>query len=158
MKYLFDYFWKPIRPFSKFCVNCLSMFYFEYSNNWVLINVNGARWWHCACLKCVSGLRRLEKSWTFWDAFMSLPGAQMLFRHKWKIWYTASFLLRYIGEYSCVVYKNGFFSSVGQVFWIEVFSYSSVTETFAIEFQNWFDHKCNDFGVFCWNVPRLFAV
>ena len=22
-----------------------------------------ARWWRCACLKCVSGLRRLEKTW-----------------------------------------------------------------------------------------------
>ena len=21
--------------------------------------------WHCACLKCVSGLRRLEKTWNF---------------------------------------------------------------------------------------------
>ena len=24
-----------------------------------------ARWWPCACLKCVSGLRRLEKSLNF---------------------------------------------------------------------------------------------
>ena len=24
-----------------------------------------ARWWHCACLKCVSGLRRLEKTLNF---------------------------------------------------------------------------------------------
>ena len=31
-----------------------------------------ARWWPCACLKCVSGLQRLEKDWTSWDAYMSL--------------------------------------------------------------------------------------
>ena len=24
-----------------------------------------AHWWRCACLKCVSGLRRLEKTWNF---------------------------------------------------------------------------------------------
>ena len=31
-----------------------------------------ARWWSCVCLKCVSGLRSLEKTWTFGDAYMSL--------------------------------------------------------------------------------------
>ena len=39
---LFDYFWKPISPFSKFCVNCLLMFYLEYCNKCAFKCVNGA--------------------------------------------------------------------------------------------------------------------
>ena len=67
---IFDYFWKSNNLFSKFCVNCLLMFYFVYCTNCALKDVNGtlnepARWWHCACLKCVSGLRRLEKTLSF---------------------------------------------------------------------------------------------
>ena len=44
---LFDYFWKPNSPFSKFCVNCLLMFFFVYCNNCVLNDFNGACW--CTC-------------------------------------------------------------------------------------------------------------
>ena len=43
-----------------------------------------ACWWHCACLKSVSGRPRLEKTWTFWDAYMTWLCAQKLFRHKWR--------------------------------------------------------------------------
>ena len=63
---IFDYFGKPNSPFSKFCVNCLLRFYFVYCNNCVFNDVNrAARWWPCACLKCVFGLRRLEKTLNF---------------------------------------------------------------------------------------------
>ena len=67
---IFDYFWKSNSLFSKFCVNCLLMFYFVYCNNCALKDVMEpvnapARWWPCACLKCVSGLRRLEKALNF---------------------------------------------------------------------------------------------
>ena len=62
---VFDYFWKPNSLFSKFCVNCLLIFYL-YTVIVVIwkmlmepVNAPG-RWWPCACLKCVSGLRRLE--------------------------------------------------------------------------------------------------
>ena len=46
------------------------MFYFVYCNNCALKKlmepVNApARWWPCACLKCVSGLQRLEKTLNF---------------------------------------------------------------------------------------------
>ena len=41
---LFDYFWKPHILFSRFCVNCLLMFYFLYCNNFVSNDVNGACW------------------------------------------------------------------------------------------------------------------
>ena len=67
---LFDYFWKPKSMFSKFCVNCLLMYYFVYCINSALKDVSGAvnayaRWWPCTCLKCGSGLRRLEKTLDF---------------------------------------------------------------------------------------------
>ena len=67
---LFDYFRKPKRLFSKFCVNCLLMYYFVCSINSALKDVSGAvnayaRWWPCACLKCGSGLGRLEKKLGF---------------------------------------------------------------------------------------------
>ena len=44
---VFDYFWKPDSLLSKFCVNCLLMFYFVCCNNCVLNDVNGACW--CTC-------------------------------------------------------------------------------------------------------------
>ena len=44
--------------------------------------------------------------------------------------------------------RMSFFSFCGSGFWIEVFSYCSVTETSAIRFQNWFDRKWKDFGFF----------
>ena len=64
---IFDYFWKSNSLFSKFCVNCLLMFYFVYCNNCALKDViepvnAPACWWPCACLKCVSGRRREEKN------------------------------------------------------------------------------------------------
>ena len=67
---IFDYFWKSNSLFSKFCVNCLLMFYFVYCNNCALKDVMEpvnapACWWPYACLKCVSGLRRLEKTLNF---------------------------------------------------------------------------------------------
>ena len=62
--------WKPNSLFSKFCVNCLLMFYFVYCNNCVLNDVNGACWCTCSLEalrvpECVSGLRRLEKTLNF---------------------------------------------------------------------------------------------
>ena len=43
-----------------------------------------ARWWPCACLKCVSGLWRLEKLDLFDMDTCLWPDAQIFFRHKWK--------------------------------------------------------------------------
>ena len=39
---IFDYIWKSNSLFSKFCVNCLLMFYFVYYYNCALKDVNGA--------------------------------------------------------------------------------------------------------------------
>ena len=46
------------------------MYYFVYCINSALKDVSGAvnayaRWWPCACLKCGSGLRSLEKTLDF---------------------------------------------------------------------------------------------
>ena len=62
---LFDFFWKPYSLFSKFCVNCLLMFYFVYCNDCALRDVNGDCYVTFKCLNCVSDLRRLEKTLNF---------------------------------------------------------------------------------------------
>ena len=83
------------------------------------------------------------------------PGAQIWFRHKWRRLVTAFLLLHCINGYSCLHYLNEFFFQLCFRFKIEVFSYSSFTETFAIGFQKWFDHKWIDFGVFCWKMASF---
>ena len=47
------------------------------------------------------------------------------------------------------------FSDLWVRFWFEVFSYCSVTETFALGFHNWLNHERMDFAIFGWNVPRF---
>ena len=59
---IFDYFWKSNSLFSKFCVNCLLMFYFVYCKNCALKDVNGA----CYCTCSVVVLRVPEMC--FWPA------------------------------------------------------------------------------------------
>ena len=69
-----------------------------------------ARWWPCAFLKCVSGLRRLEENLELFEIHTCLwRGAQIWFRHKWRKQVTASLLLRCIDGYSCLRYWNEFF-------------------------------------------------
>ena len=137
MKYLFHYFWKPISPFSKFCVNCLLRFYFVYCDSFVLKDIYGAGSWTCSLV----ALRVPEKC--FWPAktrnnlnFFEMhtclrPGAQILFRHKWKKLASASFSLHCADWYSFPGYWNEFFYLCFR-FWIEVLSYCTFTETFAI--------------------------
>ena len=45
---IFDYFWKSNSLFSKFCVNCLLMFYFVYCNICALKDVSGTCSWTCS--------------------------------------------------------------------------------------------------------------
>ena len=67
-------------------------------------------WWHCACLKCVSGVRRLEKKLELFEMHTyHWPGAQIWFRHKWRKLVTASLLLHCIDWYGCLRYWNQFF-------------------------------------------------
>ena len=79
-----------------------------------------ARWWPCACLTYVSGLRRLERNFIFFEMNTYLwPGAQIWFRHKWRKLVTASLLLHCIDWYGCLRYWNEFCSAVFRVLdWI----------------------------------------
>ena len=66
----FDYFWKPKTLFSNFVITVFwcTLSYTVLIVLWKLLlePVNAhARWWPCACLKCGSGLRRLEKTLDF---------------------------------------------------------------------------------------------
>ena len=79
LSYLFDYFWSEnqLVRFQSFVLNIFwdSTSYTVIIMFWMLLmeRINAlARWWPCACLKCVSGLQRLDKDWTFGDAYMSL--------------------------------------------------------------------------------------
>ena len=63
--------------------------------------------WSCACLKCVSGLRRLEnrKIPEFFEMHTCLwLGAQIWLRHKWRKLVTASLLLHCIDWNSSAVF------------------------------------------------------
>ena len=85
--------------FSKFFVNCLLMYYFEYCIESALKDLCGA----CYCTCLLVALRVPEMC--FWPAkirknieFFEVrtchwPGAQTWFRHKWKKLVTASVLL-----------------------------------------------------------------
>ena len=114
---IFDYFWKSISLFSKFCVNCLLMFYFVYCNNSALKDVNGA----CCCTCSLVALRVPEMCFWLPKTRKNLelfemhtchwPGAQIWFRHKWRKLVTACLLLHCIDGYSCLRYWNGSFSA-----------------------------------------------
>ena len=118
---LFDYFWKSNSLFSKFCVNCLLMFYFVYCINCGLKIVNGACWCTCSLValrapqtyfwpaKTRKKLEILEMHTCPW------PGAQIWFRHKWRKLVTDSLLLHCIDGCSCLRYSNEF---VSVVFWV----------------------------------------
>ena len=80
------------------------------------------------------------------------PGAQILFRHKWRKLATASPLLHCNDTYSCLGSWNEFFSGFQVLSWS--FLERNVTETFAIGVRNWFDHEWVIFGDFCWIMPR----
>ena len=101
-------------------VNCLLMFYFVFSIFvfWIMLMEPGntpVRLWPRVCRKCVSGLQRLKKLEFFQMHTCVGPAARILLRHKWRNWDAASPSLLCVCDYSCVVCKIEFFSSVGQV-------------------------------------------
>ena len=127
-----------------------------------------ARWWPCACLKSVSGLRSLKILELFEMHLCPWPGAQFWFRHKIRKLITASLLLDCNDGYSCLGYWNGFSSAVFQVlYWcfLVLHFYGKVCNwipkvnwprmdwfgVFLLEngFVRWL-HICMD-----WNFPEL---
>ena len=98
-----------------------------------------ARWWPCACLKCVSGLRSLEITLKF---LRCIHVFDLVLKYgsdiNEGIW--LQFLLYFIvlmGIVAAVVGMN-FFSCVSCV--RLKFSLLHFDGTFAIGFQKWFDH------------------
>ena len=114
-----------------------------------------ARWWPCAWLECVSGPRRLEKTLNFLRCIhvidLVLKYGSDINEGNWLQLLFCFFVL--IGMVASVIGMSLF--QLWFRFQIEVFSYCSLTETFAIGFQMWFDHERIDFGVFCWELASL---
>ena len=76
-----------------------------------------ARWWPCACLKCVSGLRRLEKTVNF---LRCIHVIDLVLKYGSDInegnWLQLLFyLIVLIGIVVCLRYWNEFFAAVFQV-------------------------------------------
>ena len=108
-----------------------------------------ARWWPCACLKCVSGQRTLEKSLNFlryihvFDRVLKCGSdinegnwLQLLF-----------YFIVLIGIVVSVIGMS--FLQLCFRFQVEVFSYCTLMKTFPNGFQKWFGHEWIVFGVFC---------
>ena len=118
------------------------------------VNAN-ARWWSCSSLKCGSGLRRLGKTLDFLRRInvndLVLKYCSDKNEGNWL-----QLLFHFIVLMAIVASVSGksFFQLCFR-FWIEVFSYCTLTETFAIGFQKWFDHERIDFGVFCSKMASL---
>ena len=114
-----------------------------------------ARWWPCARLKCIAGLRRLEKPWNFLRCIhifdLVLKYGSDINEGNWL--QLLFYLIVLIGIVVSVIGMS--FLQLCFRFYIEVFSYCTLTETFAIGFQKWFDHEWIDFGVFCWESASL---
>ena len=110
MKCLFDYFWKPISPFSKFCVNCLLRLYFVYCNICVLNVVHRACYCTCSLMTvrvpemCFWPAQTKKKLELFEVLTCLWPGAQILFRLKWRKLATASLSFLCIDGYICPGY------------------------------------------------------
>ena len=114
-----------------------------------------ARWWPWACLKCVSGLWRLEKTLYF---LRCIHVIDLVVKYGSDInegnWLQLLFYFIVLMGTVAFVIGMSFFQLCFRL-WIEVFSFCTLTETFAIEFQKWFDHEWIDFGVFCWKMASF---
>ena len=121
MKYFFDFFRKPISPFSEFCFICVLGFYFVYCINCVLNEVDGA--WYCNC--SLVALRVPEIC--FWAAktrenlnfSRCIHVSDLVLKFCSDInegnWLQFLFLLLFVDGYSCLGYWNEFFSTVFRV-------------------------------------------
>ena len=114
-----------------------------------------AQKWPCACLKFVSGLRRLENNLNFLRCIHVIDlvlkyGSDL---NEWNWLQVLLYFFVLTGVVASVIGMS--FFQLCFRFWIEVFSYCTLTETFAIGFQKWFDHEWIDFGVFCWKMASF---
>ena len=154
---IFHYFWKPISPFSMFCVNCLLRFYFLYCVSFVLNDNNADGWCNCSLVAL-----NVPKNWFWpantrknWNFLKCLPVFDLVVENCSDInggnWLQLLFhFIVLMGVVSSVIGMSFFFLCFRFLF--EVFSFCTFTETFAIGFQNWLDHKWIDFDFFQWNM------
>ena len=114
-----------------------------------------ARWWPCASLKCVSGLRRLEKTLNFLSCIhvfdLVLKYGSDINERNWLQLLFCFIVL--VGMVASVIGMS--FFQLCFMFEIEDFSYCSLTETYANGFQKPFDHEWIDNGVFCWKMASF---
>ena len=114
-----------------------------------------AHCWPSACQKSVSGPRRLEKTLNF---LRCIHVIDLVLKYGSDInegnWLQLLFYFLVLIDIVVSVIGMSFLQLCFR-FQIEVFSYCTLTETFAIGFQKWFDHECIDFGVFCWELASL---
>ena len=105
-------------------------------------------WCLCACLKCVSGLRRYEKTLKFliWRHLLDL--LLKYGRHiKEGIWLQVLFYFNLVIGIVASVNAISLLQLLFRVY-IEIFSYFTLTERFANGFQNRFDNDWVIYGVF----------
>ena len=156
---LFDYFWQPNSLFSKFCVNCILMFYFVYRKTCVLNDVNGACW-------CICSLVVLRKPhMCFWPAIeenfkfqrcihvfdLVLKIVSDLNEGNW--WQLLFYFLELMGIVTAVIGIR-FLSAVFHVFdWR--FLVLHFDWNVCNWFQKWYDHEWIDFVVFCWKMASF---
>ena len=157
MKNLFHYFWKPISPFSMFCVNCLLRFYFLYCVSFALNDVN-ADGWRTGSLVAVN----VPENWFWpaktrknWNFLRCIPVFDLVLKNCSDVnegnWLQLLFHFNVLmGVVSSVIGMSFFLLCFR--FLIEVFSFCTFTETFAIGLQKLFDHNWIDFEVIQWNM------
>ena len=114
---LFDYFWKPNGLFTSFvlyvcwCTSSYTVIIVLWKMLMEPVNAP-ARWWPCACLECVSGLRRLKKTLNFLRCLHVLTGCSNVVKTKMKeTGYSFSLLFVLVGIVASVVGMS-FFSCV----------------------------------------------
>ena len=116
----------------------------------LLESVNApARWWPCACLKCVSGLRRLEKTLNFFLRSIHIFGVVLKYALDINegIWLQLFFYLIVLMGIVASDMGMSFFSAV-----FRVLDWSFLILHFDWNVCNWipkwFDHEWIDFEVF----------
>ena len=104
----------------------------------MLVEPNNAHacWWPFACLKCIYGLRRLEETLIF---LICIHVIDLMLNYGSEInegnWLQLLFYFIVLIGIVASVIRMSFFSCVSG-FWIKIFSYRTLMETFASGFQN----------------------
>ena len=162
MKNLLHYFWNPISPCSKFCVNCLLRFYFVYCDIFVFNDVNGVCWCTCSlvalivpdiCLRTAKFRENLKFLRCIYVFELVLKNCSDIIEGNWLQVLFHFFVL--MGKVSWDIGMS--FYLLCSRFLIEVFSFCTFTEKFAIGFQNWFWSQMDwfwslsmEYGFFRW--------